>query len=156
MRRFNFRLETVLRHRCALLRETQRLFAEARAEAAKLEQAILSMDEQRGQCQEMIRKTARGQLERTEMLRLRSYANVLWLSLLGAGQKLAGLRAKVDERRGEMVKAQQNVRALELLREKAVKEWKAMAGREERRLLDDLQPTAGLLDSRVGLGGELR
>jgi flagellar export protein FliJ len=154
MKRFSFRLETVLRHRRALLREKQRDFARAQAEAARLETAILNMDLRRRDCQEQIRGAARGALERTEMLRLRSYANVLWLSLLGAGQKLAQLRATAEEFRGAMIKARQNVRALEILREKSFKEWRSVANREERRFLDDLSPAAGLLEPPVAMGGE--
>ncbi len=154
MKRFSFRLESVLRHRRALLRESQRHFAVAQAEATEMERAIINMDRRRRECQDQIRLAAKGQLERSEMLRLRSYSNVLWLSLLGAGQKLAALREGVEERRLDMVKAQRDVRALEILREKALKQWKTGANREERRVLDDLQLASGLLGSPAALGGE--
>ena len=154
MKRFSFRLETVLRHRRALLREAQRHFGVAQAEAAEMERAIISLDRRRRECQDQIRLAARGELERSEMLRLRSYSNVLWLSLLGAGQKLTKLRQGVEERRREMVKARRDVRALEILREKAQKAWRTAANREERRVLDDLQVASGLLGTPAALGGE--
>jgi flagellar FliJ protein len=154
VRRFRFRLEAVLRHRRGLLRQRQREFAEAQAEVARLERAILSMDLRRRECQDQVRGAAQGHLERTEMLRLRSYANVLWLSLLGAGRRLSELRSGLEARRASMTRARQNVRALEILREKAVAEWKRQANREERRFLDDLRPVAGMLKSPMVLGGE--
>jgi len=119
-----------------------------------MERAIVNLDRQRRECQDQIRLAARGELERGEMLRLRSYSNVLWLSLLGAGQKLAALREGVEERRRGMVKARRDVRALEILREKALRQWKKAAAREERRVLDDLQLAGGLLAAPTKLGGE--
>jgi len=153
VRRFRFRLETVLRHRRAVLGQRQREFGEARAEAARLERAVLGMDESRRDCQEQIRRAALGRMVRSEMLRLRTYANALWLQILGAGQRLVELRDGVEERRKAMVKARQDVRALEILREKALAEWQAEADREERNFLDDLRPAAGLLEPPVTAGG---
>ena len=153
MRRFRFRLQTVLRHRRALLRQKQREFGEAQAEATRLQQAILVMDGNRRECQEQIRQVALGLMARSEMLRLRTYANALWLKILGAGQKLVELRDGVEARRKAMVKARQDVRALEILREKALAQWQAEADREERNFLDDLRPAATLLEPPMAAGG---
>ncbi len=153
MRRFRFRLETVLRHRRALLRQKQREFGEAQAEATRLQEATLAMDGRRRECQEQIRQVALGLMARSEMLRLRTYSNALWLKVLGAGQKLVELRDGVEARRKAMVKARQDVRALEILREKALKQWQADADREERNFLDDLRPAAGLLEPPTAAGG---
>ncbi len=53
-----------------------------------------------------------------------------------------------------MVKAHQDVRALEILHEKAKVAWQVEADREERVFLDDLRPSAGLLASPASAGGE--
>jgi len=156
MRRFRFRLEAVLRHRRAVLRESQRDFALARAEQASVEEQIRRMRRSRDECQEEIRRAAEGELSRTRLLRLRTYANSLWLGLLRAGQQLGELAARTAERRGAMVRARQGVRALETLREKSFRAWRADADREERTFLDDLRPHRALLEpptARVA-GGE--
>jgi flagellar export protein FliJ len=154
MKRFTFRLETVLGHRRALLSEEQRKFGRAQNDVGRLERAIFSLDTLRRDCQAQIREAATGQMQRTEMLRLRSYANALWLQVLSAAHKLGELRAELEERRRALIRARQGVRALELLREKALREWRTAAGREERAFLDDLQLTAGLLVPPAAAGGE--
>jgi hypothetical protein len=53
-----------------------------------------------------------------------------------------------------MVKAHQNVRALEILRGKAQAAWQYEADREERVFLDDLRLSPGLLASPTTAGGE--
>jgi flagellar biosynthesis chaperone FliJ len=53
-----------------------------------------------------------------------------------------------------MVRARQEVRALERLREKALDAWRKEAGRAERRFLDDLRPAASLLTSPSSPGGK--
>ena len=52
-----------------------------------------------------------------------------------------------------MVKARQDVRALERLREKAWRAWQTEADREERAFLDEVRPARGLLSVRTGLTG---
>ena len=156
MRRFRFRLEAVLRHRRALLRESQREFALARAEQAGVEEQIRRMRRSRDECQVEVRRAAEGELSRTRLLRLRTYANALWLGLLRAGQQLARLAAQTAERRGAMVRARQGVRALEIFREKSFRAWRADADREERTFLDDLRPHRALLEPPTAraVGGE--
>ena len=56
--------------------------------------------------------------------------------------------------RRAMVKAHQDVRALEILEEKARAVWQSEADREERVFLDDLRSSAGLLASPASAGGE--
>jgi flagellar export protein FliJ len=154
MKRFAFRLDAVLRHRRTLLREAQRSFGRVQAKETAMERAILGMDRRRRDCQEQIRLAAQGRVDRSEMLRLRSYANALWLSLLGAGRQLAEVRGNLERRRAEVVAARRDVRALEILRQKALKQWKQRAGREEQRMLDDLRTERGMLTSAAAPGGE--
>ncbi len=154
MRRFEFRLEAVLRHRQATLDQRRRDFGQTQAEAAAIAVQIKEMRRSRDLHQEAIRAASRGEISRSEMVRLRNYVNTLWMRMLMASRKLAEAAARVEERRRAMVKAHQDVRALEILREKARAEWQAGADREERAFLDDLHPAAGLLASPASAGGE--
>ena len=120
-----------------------------------MEQALLGLEVRRRECQEQVRQSSLGELDRSDMLRMRSYANSLWLRVLAGAQELAGLRAKAEERRTAMVSARQGVRALEVLRDKAALEWSQEAAREERRFLDDLRPAEHLLRSPAGPGGRM-
>ena len=154
MKRFDFRLAAVLRHRQAVLDQRRREFGQAQADAAALAEQIKAMRRSRDLHQESIRAASCGGISRTEMVRLRNYVNTLWLRMLLAGRKLAEAAARVEERRRAMVKAHQDVRALEILEEKARVDWQAEADREERVFLDDLRPSAGLLASPASAGGE--
>jgi flagellar export protein FliJ len=154
MKRFEFRLSAVLRHREAVLDQRRREFGQAQAEAAAIAEQIKEMRRSRDLHQEAIRAASRGEISRTEMVRLRNYVNTLWMRMLMAGRKLAESAGRVEERRRSMVKAQQDVRALEILRDKSRAAWQSEADREERVFLDDLRPSAGLLVSPASAGGE--
>jgi flagellar export protein FliJ len=154
MRRFEFRLEAVLRHRQMVLSERRRQLGQAQAEAAAVEEHIRRMRRSREEHQQFIRAASHGQISRVEMVRLRNYVNSLWMRMVLAGRKLAEANARVAERRRAMVTAHQDVRALEILREKALAVWQYEADREERVFLDDLRPSAVLLGPPTAAGGE--
>ncbi|HOX05748.1 MAG TPA: flagellar export protein FliJ [Planctomycetota bacterium] len=147
MRRFEFRLAAVLRHRGALLDQRRREFGVAQAEATAVAEQIRAMRRSRDLHQESIRAASTGGISRADMVRMRNYVNTLWLRMIMASRKLAELAARAEERRRAMVKAHQDVRALEILEEKARTAWQAEADREERVFLDDLRPVSGLLAS---------
>ena len=154
MRRFEFRLQAVLRHRQTVLEERRRELAAAQAQAATIAGRIRDMRRSRDLHQESIRSASRGRLVRTEMIRMRNYVNTLWMRMLLTGRSLAEATGRVEERRRVTVKARQNVRALEILREKAQAAWQYQADREERVFLDDLRLSPGLLVSPTSAGGE--
>lgn len=154
MKRFEFRLQAVLRHRQAILDQRRREFGEAQAAANAIAEQIRQMRRSRDLHQEAIRAISRGELSRTEMVRMRNYINTLWMRMLMASRKLTEAGTKVESCRREMIKAQQNVRALEILEEKARKLWQQEADREERVFLDDLRVSQGLLASPSSAGGE--
>jgi flagellar export protein FliJ len=154
MKRFEFRLAAVRRHRGALLDQRRREFGQAQAEAAAIAEQIKAMRRSRDLHQESIRTASLGGISRTEMVRLHNYVNTLWLRMLMTSRQLAEAAARVEERRRSMVKAHQNVRALEILEERARSEWQAEADREERVFLDDLRSPSGLLASPASAGGE--
>jgi len=154
VRRFEFRLGAVLRHRRSILEARQRELAQVQADAAAIAAQIRQMRRSRDLHQESIRSASRGRLARTEMIRMRNYVNTLWMRMLLAGRSLAEATGRVEERRRGMVKAHQNVRALEILREKAQAAWQYQADREERVFLDDLRLSPGLLVSPTSAGGE--
>ena len=154
MRRFEFRLQAVLRHRQTVLEERRRELAAVQAQAVAIAAQIRQMRLSRDLHQESIRSASRGRLARTEMIRMRNYVNTLWMRMLLAGRGLAEANGRVEERRRAMVKARQNARALEILREKAQAAWQYQADREERVFLDDLRLSPGLLVSPSSAGGE--
>ena len=154
MRRFQFRLAAVLRHRRALLDESRRAFGRTQAEVVAIQEDIRRMRRSREEHQAAIRAGSRGTLARTDQIRLHTYVNTLWLKMVLAGRRLAEAMNRAEEARRNMVKAHQNVRALEILEDKALKAWQAEADREERVFLDDLRSPAGLLASPVRAGGE--
>lgn len=153
MKRFEFRLEAVLGHRQMVLSERRRQLGQVQAEAAAIEENIRKMRRSREEHQQFIRTASRGQISRVEMVRLRNYVNSLWMRMVLAGRRLAEANARVAERRQAMIKAHQDVRALEILREKALAVWQYEADREERVFLDDLRPAATLLTAAAA-GGE--
>ena len=73
MKRFEFRLAAVLRHRGALLDQRRREFGLAQADAAAIAEQIKAMRRSRDLHQESIRAASCGGISRTEMVRLRNY-----------------------------------------------------------------------------------
>ena len=112
------------------------------------------MRRSREEHQAAIRAGSRGTLARTDLVRLHTYVNTLWLKMVLAGRRLAEAAERAEDARRKMVKAHQNVRALEILEDKSRAAWAAEADREERVFLDDLRTPRGLLASPVQAGGE--
>jgi flagellar export protein FliJ len=137
-----------------MLDQNQREFAAAQARAARMERALISLDARRREGQEQIRAAVVGEISRTNLLRMRSYDNALWLQLLAGGRRLVDLRGEAECRRTAMVESRRRVRAMELLRDKSLKRWQVESDREERKFLDDLRLHQGLLGSPAAAGGD--
>lgn len=136
IKRFRFRLEKVLTHRCTvrdekkaiLVRERQRLFdAEARLEGL-IEAYNGNSVEQRGP----------GGITLEQMLLKNAYAERLKREIAEVRLQIVELEKSVKAALEEYLTANQEVRSLEILRDKRRQEYEELIQREEAKFLDEL------------------
>ena len=140
MPRFRFEYETLLRVRRRAERDVQLEFAAIERERLAMEEAIRSRHRAARACREDLRvalapgrRTAMGpvRLQAGASLRLQSQTHRLAI-------ELAGAMRRQDEVRGRLLEATRARKAVELLREKRLAEWKREQDRREAAEQDDL------------------
>lgn len=145
IKRFRFRLEKVLTHRCnvrdekkaVLVRERQRLFdAEARLEWLIEAYNSNSAVKEDGSLTSPSTKLPAVTLE--QMLLSNAYAERLKREIAEVRLKIIELEKSVQVALGEYLTANQEVRSLEILREKRRQEYEEMIQHEEAKFLDEL------------------
>jgi len=143
MKRFVFRLDTVLKVRMAKLEAVERDFAAARQRVLAKEREINALERERAGIRERIRGVNLDETTRLAVNSLRAYLQRLWITQENAQQDLGGLGEELHVRRIELVEARRQVRAIELLRQHKLDEWRHLADREQQKVLDDLRPAPG-------------
>ena len=140
MARFRFALQPVLEHREMIAEEKQRLVAGIERERAALEDEIRAC--QAGLARE--RGAMRGVLAAATGLdigaaRTQAAASFRYVTRAQAAVvKLAGAHKRLEAARRELVKATTEKRAVEILRDRRLEEWKAEQARREAAELDGL------------------
>ena len=138
MARFRFQLEPLLRAR-------QRAEDVVEREVARLEQARTGLEDAlRGRQHRLSesKRSVRGQLVGTiEASTVRMQANAS-LAIMRDAQRtvleLAGLHRQLEQAREQLREAARKRRAIELLKERQMEEWRRMQARAEQLLLDEL------------------
>ena len=81
----------------------------------------------------------------TDALRLHAHSALsVMREAQAAAIELAGLARRLDRARGELIDARARRRAVELLRERRLEEWRLGEERREVALLDDLASTSAV------------
>ena len=142
MAQFNFRMQTLLDLR---KREEDAL----RVEHAEIVRARNSIENMLREQQRKITEQKSGMRDRligvvdTDALRLHAHAALgLMREAQTAAVELAGLARREERARGSLVAAQSRRRAVELLRERRLAEWRQEQERREVAELDDLVSVA--------------
>jgi flagellar protein FliJ len=139
VKKFVFKLDTLLkvkknkedeikRRLAKKNREAEAVRAEIEAAHAELNDFQRNVKEQRtqgGECVADLRQSV-------------SYRNALKLKLLKAGQKLDNVMVAAYGINQELIKAAQERRAVEIIREKRYEEWKKENAAAEQKFIDDL------------------
>jgi flagellar FliJ protein len=138
MRRFQFRLESVLRYREMKEERIQTRWARAVQAVHRTRGQIDQLEEERRGVQEEIRKllTAGGSLR--GVMDLRSYWLILDRQRLLAQKELERLEGLEERVRAESVRASRERQVLESLKERRRQEHRQQTDKEERSFLDEV------------------
>ncbi len=138
MKRFQFRLDPLLRHRTAVEEQARRALAELLRRQEAIEQRIRHQQEQLTAGREVVRTAITG---RVDLVAMRAQAQNSMHIMREAGRlvlQLAGMRKQVERARRELLERSRERRAIELLKERQHAVWRVEYQRAQQRELDDL------------------
>ncbi|MBI4578012.1 MAG: flagellar export protein FliJ [Planctomycetes bacterium] len=149
MRRFEFRLEAVLRYRRLTEDLRKREFAMARAAVVAQEGEIGRIRSEAESARVALRDVVAGGLDLRRVLDFQRFINGQRAREARGLARLRELAAAMEPRRQAYVEARKATRALERVRERQRAGWRLEALREERRDLDEVANRAVVLQ-RIG------
>jgi len=139
MKKFTFRLEALLTVKKNKEEEIKRRLAEKNLEAEQVRQEISAAHDRLKDFQASVKAERRGGAESVTAMRSSvAYRNQLKMELLRAGQKLDGVMVSIYGINQELIKAAQERRAVEIIKEKRYEEWKRENAVAEQKFIDDL------------------
>lgn len=142
MAKFTFKLEPVLRARQGAEQARQRALADLHRERIALEDVLRLHQQQIDQTRGTMREALVGVVN-TNDLRGHTAAT---MRLMGNAQKiaieLASVHQRIEQARNDLLEATKARRAIELLRDKRMAEWKASLSKAEDSAMDELAVTA--------------
>ena len=136
-KRFEFRLQPVLRWRALQEDETKRAFAEANRAAEEVRMTIRSLQAERAGAQGEIRDLYEAGQGFQDVVETYRYVNALERQIAGQGRKLAELEKALDEKRQALIEARTRRQALEHLRERRQEDHRRLVDREEQAGMDE-------------------
>ena len=123
MKKFKFRLDSLVRLREATRDERRGQLAEALRIVASLEEDMRQLQVKLGEARQM-HTAAKGAVDIDRLLVAERYEMVLLLEKHKLEQQLANMNVEVEKRRQALVWADQDVRVLEKLRETQFQRWR--------------------------------
>lgn len=139
MRRFEFRLATLLRVRELRERAALRRFAAQQAEIARLDQLNRQTQEEITASHGALRTRQQGaRLDPLELARLRAWVGLLRRQLLDRQQLRSRKAAELDQLLRELRQARMQRQSLERLRERRWEEYRRVRNLREMTALDEL------------------
>jgi flagellar FliJ protein len=138
MKKFEFRLEPVLRLRDQTERIKQREFAQAVQEVRRCESDILYVLGEIEDSREGLRRAEIQEIDPWQLIFHRRYLNHLEKQLRRLRGELQALSKKAESKRLELVKASKEKKSLEKLRGKQRGEYEYEAAREEQKMFDEI------------------
>ncbi len=149
MARFVFRLQPLLRARRLAEQTQQRRVGELEQQRIGLEDTLRRRQQALADSKVALRDRLMGTLQLHD---LRVHANAA-LQVMRQGQRLvlqlAGVHKRLEEARADLLAATQRRRALELLRDQRLEQWRADQNRAEAATLDDLATAAAARKDRT-------
>jgi len=149
IKRFSYRLDQVLRHRVSVAEMRERALAEVTAQLMREHKALQDLE---GMRVEVLDELAGFQARRFESLERELYQ--LYLNWLGAEierqrELIAGLEELREQKRIELVKASQDLKIVERLKEREYREYMKIVARAEQTTLDEVAGNAFVRGVRV-------
>jgi flagellar FliJ protein len=154
IKRFSFRLDQVLRHRASIRDLKEREFAEVEAQLLREEQILGDLKRMQN---EMLDSLAKIQASAFETLERELYAQYLgWLSseIEREKQAISDIRLLLEEKRKDLVRALQDHRVVERLKDHQFESYNKDLERENQGVLDEIASASHARGVRVlGAGG---
>ncbi|MBD3419923.1 MAG: flagellar export protein FliJ [Chitinivibrionales bacterium] len=138
MRRFLFRLEPVLQMRKRREDSVKRDLARKNGE---IDSARKTMNSLTGELQNLQEQEKMRRATTSDIIGLRhsvSYRHKLKIGMLRQGRLIDRLRKEAGDIRQDLVDAKKEARAVELLKEKQLVEWRKNYRLEEQKFIDDI------------------
>jgi len=138
IKRFVFRLERVLRHRATVRDLRERELADLEAAVARERAAVAALDAARDETLGDLAELQRGSFPAAERQRYQLHLGWLAGESDRARARVAQIEALRDAKRAELVRAAQDHRIVERLRERQQETHRLEAGRDGQAFLDEL------------------
>jgi len=139
VKKFTFKLDTLLRVKRNKEDEIKRRLAIKNREAEAVREAIEAAQAELKNFQKNVKvNRTQGGESVADLRQSVSYRNALKLKLLKAGQQLDNVMVEAYGINQELIKAAQERRAVEIIREKRYNEWKKENAAAEQKFIDDL------------------
>jgi flagellar FliJ protein len=138
MKRFHFSLEALLDLR---KRKEESIKLELAEKQRSIHEAGACMEELRLELTSMQQQQKSSRAHSSDIMAMRqtvSYRNSLKLSMLRTGQKIQTLRGEAEAIRQRLMRATQQRRMLEMMRERKEKQWRKEYLAQEQRFADDV------------------
>jgi len=149
LKRFSFRLDTVLRHRANIRDLREREFADVEAQLVREEQVLSEFIRLQA---EMLESLADLQASGFESIERELYTQYLsWLSseIGRQRQAIADIRVLLEQKRAELVKALQEHRIAERLKERQYEGYMKEVERANQNVLDEIAGGAHVRGVRI-------
>lgn len=142
MAKFRFTLQTVLDHRLILEEQAQRDLAEVLHHRVSILEAIRSQQQTIHDSKHSLSSGLVGRVDLDGIARFAVYAGQARLRAMRLVQDLAGVEKQVEARRQAVLKATKARKALELLRDRQLAQWRVEAQRRETAAMDEFAAQA--------------
>lgn len=141
-KRYQFRLQPVLRHRERVEEQKQVELADAQRARQSEEEKLAALQGQEARAVELLEQQGMvGRLDVEFVKQGLSYLQTLAGDIDTQEEAVTEAQEQAEERRQETVRAMQDRKVLEKLRERGRQRWQQEVNREESRFLDELAVT---------------
>lgn len=137
MAKFRFNLQAVLNHRQILEEQAQRDLGEAMQQRVRLLNSIREQQETIQQSKQNLGEGLRGRVDLDSIGRFAAYAGQVRIRAHHLVQELAVAEKQIEARRDALLQATKARKALELLRDRQLAQWKQDGERKEAAALDE-------------------
>ncbi|MBD3393525.1 MAG: flagellar export protein FliJ [Chitinivibrionales bacterium] len=151
MQRFRFNLQTLLELRRRKEDAVKLDLARKRGKVKQAQQELGEIGRELTEVQKQ-QKDSRQTSNVDSWRRGVAYRHKLKTDMLKKGRQVDDLKAEAEHIRKELVKATQQVRALELLRERRYAEWRKEYGLEEQGFIDDVSQQGFIRRKKAAAG----
>lgn len=138
MARFRFKLDPVLKARRSVEQSKQRALAELHQQRIAMEDVLKIHQQQIDRSRGSMRDVLVGHVNTLDLRGHAAATMRLMARAQGVAMELAALHRRIDHARLELLSAARDRRAIELLREQRLAEWKTAIDKAEQSALDEL------------------